>query len=87
MSEHRTESAEFDAYAGSYEEDHRTSVSASGEDPSYFHEYKIACLTRKGLLDDGRRLRPGRYTLLITVTDAATGNSSKLQRLKFTIIR
>jgi len=53
MSEPKSESAEFDAYAGSYEEDHRTSVSASGEDPSYFHEYKIACLTRKGLLDAG----------------------------------
>lgn len=49
----RAEAAEFDAYAGSYEEDHRTSVSASGEDPSYFHDYKVACLTRKGLLDEG----------------------------------
>lgn len=37
---------EFDAYAGSYEEDHRSSIAASGEDPAYFHDYKIACLER-----------------------------------------
>jgi 2-polyprenyl-3-methyl-5-hydroxy-6-metoxy-1,4-benzoquinol methylase len=45
--------AEFDAYAGSYEEDHRSSVSASGEDPAYFHDYKVTCLARKGLLEAG----------------------------------
>ncbi len=39
---------EFDAYAGSYEEDHKSSVAASGEDPAYFHDYKLGCLTRKG---------------------------------------
>lgn len=38
--------SEFDAFAGSYEEDHKSSISASGEDPSYFHDYKIACLDR-----------------------------------------
>jgi SAM-dependent methyltransferase len=40
--------SEFDAHAGSYEEDHRTSVAASGEDPAYFHDYKLACLERIG---------------------------------------
>lgn len=36
----------FDAYAGSYEKLHGTSVAASGEDPAYFHQYKIDCLAR-----------------------------------------
>jgi SAM-dependent methyltransferase len=40
----------FDRYAKSYESLHRTSIAASGEDPAYFHEYKLACLRRKGLL-------------------------------------
>lgn len=43
-------SPKFDAYARSYENLHRASVAASGEDPSYFHDYKIDCLRRKGLL-------------------------------------
>ena len=46
-------SNEFDAYAGSYEEDHRSSIAASGEDPAYFHDYKLACLARKGVSEDG----------------------------------
>ncbi len=41
----------FDAYAGSYEALHKASVASSGEDPSYFHDYKIACLERRALLD------------------------------------
>lgn len=41
----------FDAYARSYEELHRSSVASSGEDPSYFHDYKIDCLVRRALLD------------------------------------
>lgn len=45
--------SEFDAYAGSYEEDHRSSIAASGEDPAYFHDYKVACLARKGVSEDG----------------------------------
>lgn len=44
---------EFDAYAGSYEEDHRSSIAASGEDPAYFHDYKVSCLARKGTSTDG----------------------------------
>ncbi|MCW5831488.1 MAG: class I SAM-dependent methyltransferase [Labilithrix sp.] len=40
----------FDSYAESYEGLHRSSVAASGEDPAYFHDYKIACLRRRGLL-------------------------------------
>jgi len=40
----------FDDYAKSYEGLHRASIAASGEDPAYFHEYKIDCLRRKGLL-------------------------------------
>jgi SAM-dependent methyltransferase len=39
----------FDDYAKSYEDLHRSSIAASGEDPAYFHEYKIECLRRKGL--------------------------------------
>jgi len=46
-------STEFDAYAGSYEEDHRSSVAASGEDPAYFHDYKVSCLERKGVSWEG----------------------------------
>jgi len=53
MKDQTPEAAEFDAYAGSYEEDHRSSISASGEDPSYFHDYKVACLARVGLFDEG----------------------------------
>lgn len=45
--------SEFDAYAGSYEEDHRSSIAASGEDPAYFHDYKVSCLERKGIGHDG----------------------------------
>lgn len=45
--------AEFDAHAESYDDDHRSSIAASGEDPAYFHDYKVACLQRKGLTDDG----------------------------------
>jgi 2-polyprenyl-3-methyl-5-hydroxy-6-metoxy-1,4-benzoquinol methylase len=40
----------FDAYAASYEELHRNNIAASGEDPAYFHEYKLDCLRRKALL-------------------------------------
>jgi 2-polyprenyl-3-methyl-5-hydroxy-6-metoxy-1,4-benzoquinol methylase len=36
----------FDAYAESYEKLHGTSIKASGEDPAYFHQYKIECLAR-----------------------------------------
>jgi SAM-dependent methyltransferase len=45
--------SEFDAFAGSYEEDHRVSIRASGEDPAYFHDYKLACLERIGAREDG----------------------------------
>jgi 2-polyprenyl-3-methyl-5-hydroxy-6-metoxy-1,4-benzoquinol methylase len=41
----------FDAYAQSYESLHKSSVASSGEDPSYFHDYKIGCLVRRALLD------------------------------------
>jgi SAM-dependent methyltransferase len=44
---------EFDAHASSYEDDHRSSIEASGEDPSYFHDYKVSCLERKGMSIDG----------------------------------
>lgn len=40
--------SEFDAHAGSYEQEHRSSIAASGEDPAYFHDYKLACLQRRG---------------------------------------
>lgn len=45
------EAQKFDAYAKSYEGLHKTSIGASGEDPAYFHEYKLACLRRRGLLE------------------------------------
>jgi SAM-dependent methyltransferase len=41
----------FDAYARDYEALHKTSIASSGEDPSYFRDYKIDCLARRGLLD------------------------------------
>jgi SAM-dependent methyltransferase len=40
----------FDDYAKSYDGLHRTSIAASGEDPAYFHAYKVDCLRRKKLL-------------------------------------
>ncbi|MCL2723351.1 MAG: class I SAM-dependent methyltransferase [Polyangiaceae bacterium] len=42
--------SKFDNYTKSYEGMHRNSVAASGEDPAYFHDYKINCLRREGLL-------------------------------------
>lgn len=33
--------AEFDSYAVAYEEQHRSNIALTGEDPSYFSEYKI----------------------------------------------
>ncbi len=48
MQEHAEQ--KFDSYADSYEDLHRSSVAASGEDPAYFHDYKVDCLRRKGLL-------------------------------------
>jgi SAM-dependent methyltransferase len=53
MNEDRPGAAEFDAHAGSYEDDHRSSIKASGEDPAYFHDYKVSCLARKGMSEDG----------------------------------
>lgn len=41
----------FDGYASSYEAHHRSSIAASGEDPSYFHDHKLACLARRHLLE------------------------------------
>ena len=46
-------SSEFDAYAGSYEADHKSSVAVSGEDPEYFHDYKLKCLAQKHIGEDG----------------------------------
>lgn len=44
------EPQKFDDYAKRYEGLHKSSISASGEDPAYFHDYKIDCLRRRGLL-------------------------------------
>lgn len=41
----------FDAYARDYEALHRSSIGPSGEDPAYFHEYKVDCLVRRKLVD------------------------------------
>jgi 2-polyprenyl-3-methyl-5-hydroxy-6-metoxy-1,4-benzoquinol methylase len=46
----QTDGEKFDDYAKSYEGLHRSSIAASGEDPAYFHDYKIDCLRRHGLL-------------------------------------
>lgn len=54
-----TPQKKFDAYAESYEQLHTRSVSASGEDAGYFHEYKIGCLRRLGLRDSDRVLDYG----------------------------
>jgi SAM-dependent methyltransferase len=44
-------SQKFDAYARDYQSLHATSVAVSGEDPSYFFEYKRRCVER--LVGDG----------------------------------
>jgi len=36
----------FDAYARSYVDLHRKSIEASGEEPTYFHQYKRRCIER-----------------------------------------
>lgn len=38
--------AKFDAYAKDYERLHRNSISASGEQPAYFADYKVECISR-----------------------------------------
>src|SRR5205085_100428 len=38
--------APFDAYAGAYVDLVATSISASGENPEYFGQYKVECLRR-----------------------------------------
>jgi 2-polyprenyl-3-methyl-5-hydroxy-6-metoxy-1,4-benzoquinol methylase len=53
MNEETPIRTEFDAYAGSYEDDHKSSIAASGEDPAYFHDYKVSCLERKGVDREG----------------------------------
>lgn len=44
-------SKKFDAYVQSYEHLHDASISASGEESTYFHEYKIDCIKRLGIDD------------------------------------
>jgi SAM-dependent methyltransferase len=43
-------SPKFDGYAERYEGLHKASIRASGEDPAYFHDYKIDRLGRRDLL-------------------------------------
>jgi 2-polyprenyl-3-methyl-5-hydroxy-6-metoxy-1,4-benzoquinol methylase len=38
--------AKFDAYAKDYERLHRNSITASGEQPAYFADYKVNCISR-----------------------------------------
>lgn len=45
------QTAEFDQHAGGYDDMHRESIRASGEDPEYFAVYKQKCLER--LLGNG----------------------------------
>ena len=51
--------AEFDLLADEYEQQHRSNVAISGEEPAFFAEYKVADLAdfvRKGRLASGRIL-------------------------------
>lgn len=41
-----TDPAEFDKYAGEYEQLHRANIAASGEQPGYFASYKVADVRR-----------------------------------------
>jgi SAM-dependent methyltransferase len=38
--------AKFDAYAKDYERLHRNNITASGEQPAYFADYKVDCISR-----------------------------------------
>ncbi|MGE5788202.1 MAG: hypothetical protein ACM3ZE_26640, partial [Myxococcales bacterium] len=38
--------AKFDAYAKDYERLHGNSIAASGEQPAYFADYKVECISR-----------------------------------------
>ena len=40
------EGADFDPFAGGYESFHQQSIAISGEDSTYFADYKLACLER-----------------------------------------
>ena len=44
------EPQKFDDYAKSYESLHKASIAVTGEDPDYFHDYKIEEMRRRGLL-------------------------------------
>lgn len=48
MLEREREVQKFDQVAASYGQLHQRSLTASGENPEYFAEYKIACLRRLG---------------------------------------
>jgi len=49
----------FDEYAASYAALHRASISASGEAPAYFAQYKVETLVREGLEPHARVLDYG----------------------------
>jgi SAM-dependent methyltransferase len=51
--------AKFDAHAENYHDDHARSLSSSGEDPEYFHRYKLGCIERLGLSNSARILDYG----------------------------
>ena len=50
-------------------------------------EAGLNTISFKGTLSHGRKLRPGRYTVTVIATNAATGASSSPERLTFTIVR
>jgi SAM-dependent methyltransferase len=41
--------SKFDAYANNYEALHQRNIAATGEDPDYFHQYKLARLVELGV--------------------------------------
>lgn len=46
MADMHTTDAEFDAYADTYHDQHKSSIRLSGEEPDYFARYKIADVAR-----------------------------------------
>lgn len=68
------ETSEFDQYADSYYRDHSRNISASGEEPEFFADYKIA---------DTRRLTMGRRVSRILDFGSGIGNSIPFFRAYF----
>jgi SAM-dependent methyltransferase len=70
-------SKKFDAYATDYRNLHARSVSASGEDAEYFHDYKAACLERLGVGPSDRVLDYGCGIGNLLVRFSAKGHEAR----------